>query len=293
VIEPKIVKTVPKNKIKQLPSSFQALSETEKKEEWGKEYFIGQKLAQKFDLYRAVTAFKRAEILIPGFLKSRLHEIQYFIVLSYFLGEKYDDALSAFEESDLIHVDHQFKAYKDLLVILHECFRQTHHQEKAALTLGLLEKEDQKLSHILKVSHAINHYDRQELENVLSSSSMGQETQKLMNAYDSLKKSPAKAQAFNALLPGAGYLYLGQRQAALTAFLLNGLTTYGAYRCYKTGHLAIAILLTSIETGWYFGGITGAKESCKLYNERVYENKAQPIIQKHELHPIFNITHAF
>lgn len=276
-----------------MPPTFSELSDLEKREEWGKEYFIGTKLAQKADLYRAITSFKRAEILIPGYLKNRLHEIQYFILLSYFIGEKYDDVISSFEESDLIHVDPAFKGYRNLLVILHESFKQTNHLEKSQLILNLIEQDDQNLSHTLKVSYAISDYERTDLEHLSMNSALGKDTHEMIQSYDLAKKSEFKAQTLNALIPGAGYLYLGQTQSALTALILNSLTTYAAYHFFNHGNLAAGLLMTSIETGWYFGGITGAKESCKLYNERLYENRAQPLLQKHELHPTFNITHAF
>jgi hypothetical protein len=292
-IEPQISYIVPKAKLKQLPSCFASLSENEKKEDWGKEYFIGQKLAKKFDLYRAVTAFKRAEILIPGYLKDRLHEIQYFTVLSYYLGEKYPELIEAFEDSDLIHVDSSFSAYRDLLLILHESFIKLGREEKASYVLKLIDENDKNLGQILKVSHAVSDYNRSSLAKINEESSVGAETKKFLSSYDLGKKSETKAQVYNAIFPGAGYLYLGQKQAAATAFFLNALTSYAAYHFYHTGNVAAGLLFTSIETGWYFGGITGAKESAKLYNERLYENGAKPILQKHELYPVLNLTHSF
>ncbi len=292
-IEPKIVYSIPKNRLKQLPSSFSSLSEIERSEEWGKEYYIGQKLAQKLDLYRAVTAFKRAEILIPGYKKNRLQEIQYFILLSYYLGEKYQEAITAFEESLLSQVDSTFSTYRDLLIILHECFYRTKQPEKAKLVLKLIDESDHQLGQIMKVSYALTDFDKGDLNQLNFKTEIGQETKELIYQYELNKKSETKAQVFNALLPGAGYLYLGQKQAALTAFLLNGFTTYAAYYFFNQGNIAAGIITTSIETGWYFGGINGAKESAKLYNERLYENRAQPILQKHELFPVLNLSHSF
>ena len=36
-------------------------------------------------------------------------------------------------------------------------------------------------------------------------------------------KSPTKARWLNGILPGAGYSYIGQKQTALTSFLINAL----------------------------------------------------------------------
>jgi tetratricopeptide (TPR) repeat protein len=292
-IEPKIAVTIPKQKIRSLPSAFNPLSDLEKKEEWAKEYFIGQKLAGSWDLYRAITAFKRAEILIPGYLKTRLNEIHYFIVLSYYLGEKYQEAIDAFDHSPLLEIDSNFPVYKDLLVILLDCFTHEKNFDKAATVLKLIQEHDNSLSHVMKVSYAMTNYDRKDLNSLQQTTAVGKDTSELLHGFDRLKKSETKAQVFNALLPGMGYLYLGQKQTAFTAFMLNALTTYAAYHFFSHGNIAAGVLFTSIETGWYFGGITGAKESAKLYNERIYEHGVSPIMQKHHLHPILNLSHAF
>lgn len=292
-IEPQITISSYKQKIRSLPSAFKELSDQEKKEDWGKEYFIGQKLAMKWDLYRAITAFRRAEILIPGYLKNRLNEIHYFIVLSYYLGEKYQEAIEAFDHSPLLEIDSSFLAYKDLLVILLDCFTQEKKLDKASTVLKLIQDYDSSLSHIMKISYAMTNYDRQDLNQIGNSTPVGKDTSDLLKGFDRLKKSETKAQVFNAILPGLGYLYLGQKQTAFTAFMLNSLTTYAAYHFFKNGNIAAGVLFSSIETGWYFGGITGAKESAKLYNERIYEHGVSPVMQKHHLHPILNLSHSF
>ena len=292
-IEPKISFSVSKSKLKKLPPTFSELSESEKKEEWGKEYFIGKKLAQNLDFYRAITAFKRADILIPSYLLQRKLEIQYFILLSYYYGEKYFDVIDSFQESELIKSDEKFSAYRNLLIILHESYYHTKHYEKAHFLLGLIEEQDQPLSQVIKVSHAIQGYDHSNLDRLNHESEIGKDTKTMVLSYEKDKKSVAKAQFYNAILPGAGYLYLGQKQAATTAFLLNGLTTFASYYFFKNDNIPAGVIMASIEAGWYFGGITGAKESAKLYNERIYENRAQPILQKHELLPSISINRSF
>ena len=54
------------------------LSEEEKQTTWGQEYQIGQHFAKQIDLYRAITAFKRAEALLTSDIEHpRLLEVQY------------------------------------------------------------------------------------------------------------------------------------------------------------------------------------------------------------------------
>lgn len=189
-------------------------------------------------------------------------------------------------------VDSTFKAYRDILVILHESYVHIGKDDKAKLVISLIEEHDKPLSDILKVSHAIKDIEIHTLEKLNKSSTLGKETSSFLKSFEANKKSEQTAQLLN-FIPGAGYLYLGQTQSAITAFLLNGLTSYAAGYFFYHGNIPAGVLFTSVEMGWYFGGIIGAKESAKLYNERLYENGASPILQKHELHPVLNLNHAF
>lgn len=115
----------------------------------------------------------------------------------------------------------------------------------------------------------------------------------LLTSYDAKKKSPCKAQFANGILPGAGYLYVGQKQAALTSFLLNGLFIYAAVYFYTNGNVAAGVITTSFEMGWYFGGIYGAGEAAKYYNERLYERQAYPALSYNKLFPVLMLKYGF
>ncbi len=64
-IKPQLTYQVSDWHVQRLPSAFEPLTTAETDKEWGKEYRIGLALAKELDLYRAVTAFKRAELLAP------------------------------------------------------------------------------------------------------------------------------------------------------------------------------------------------------------------------------------
>ena len=115
----------------------------------------------------------------------------------------------------------------------------------------------------------------------------------MLDRYYLEKKSVAKAQTFNALLPGAGYLYLGQKKSALTAFLLNGLFIAAAYEFFHHRHVAAGIITTSFEAGWYFGGIYGAGEEAKYFNEKAYERNASRTLHEYNLFPVLMMLYAF
>ena len=63
-IEPQLACSVEQKYLERLPAPFKPLTLDERKDEWGKEYLIGVAFAKELDLYRAITAFKRAQILV-------------------------------------------------------------------------------------------------------------------------------------------------------------------------------------------------------------------------------------
>ena len=101
------------------------------------------------------------------------------------------------------------------------------------------------------------------------------------------------AQTLNAIIPGAGYLYLGQTQSAFTSFALNGLFLATAGYFVHEHNYAAALITLSFESGWYLGGIAGAKDAAKLYNERLYETHAHHHMRDQKLFPILMLNHGF
>jgi hypothetical protein len=292
-LEPQISYSVQDTYLKRLPSPFPPLTIAEKKEDWGKEYQIGLHFAHQLDLYQALTAFKRAEILIPKEDASRKLEISYEILLCYYLGNKYSEVIQTFETSDLQFVDTSFPACHDLLVILYESYDKVDNQEKKERTGRLIEQYYPKTEEKLTISSALIHGNIQTVGTLSKIHPEETYLSDLIRDYDKQKKSIKKAQGLNALLPGSGYLYLGQKQSALTAFLLNGLFIAASYHFFERGHIAAGVIFTSFEAGWYFGGIYGAGEEAKFYNERVYERNVTPMMNQKGLFPVLMLQHAF
>jgi tetratricopeptide (TPR) repeat protein len=276
-----------------LGSAFPPLSPLERNSDWGREYTIARVFAEQLDLYRAVSTYKRAAILLPHEETQRKLEIQYDIVLCYFLGKKYDEAIEAFEKSDLPNVDKSFPAYHDLLLILYECYREMDDPEKQERILELIDKTFPETGEKLKVSIAIREGNLPALECYASGFQNPSYLGCFLDCYNNNKKSVGGAQLLNALIPGAGYLYIGQRKSAFTAFLLNGLFIAAAYEFFHHGHVAGGIITTCFEAGWYFGGIYGAGEEAKYYNERLYERNAATILNEYKLFPVLMLKHDF
>lgn len=288
-IEPRVSIYIEKRHIDTLKSPFPKLTSEERSTDWGKEYAIAVKFAENFDLYRAISTFKRAEALIDSENEDRMTEISYFLFLSYYLGGKYSDALQIFEASELVSVDRSFTPYHDLMLVLYECYTELGVFEKAHRIKELLEESYPETFDDIELSIALKEGDIDIIEEY---SPKRPYLNNLLDNYACEKKSVATAQALN-LLPGAGYLYLGQKKSALTSFLLNGLFISSSVYFFMKDNIAAGIITASFEAGWYFGGIYGAGESAKYYNERQYEKHATPLMNEKKLFPVFMLQYGF
>jgi tetratricopeptide (TPR) repeat protein len=291
-LDPRVSLELQEQHFQRLTGAFSQLTPDERATDWGKEYVIAKGFATELDLYRAVSTYKRALFLMTPENERRL-EVQYDIVLAYFLGKRYTDAIEAFEKSDLAFVDKTFPTYHDLLLVLYEAYREVGNEERQAKIIELIGKSFPDTNEELKVSIAIREGDLPMICEVASGFQQNSYLDDLTNCYETQKKSVATAQFLNALLPGAGYLYIGQKKSALTAFILNGLFIAAATQFFLHKHVAAGIITTGFEAGWYFGGIYGAGEEAKYYNERLYEKNAASMLNEHKLFPILMLDHAF
>ena len=292
-IDPRISYQIQDQHFAHLSSAFPPLSHSERGSDWGKEYTIARAFAAELDLYRAVSTFKRAAILIPEGDSSRKIEIQYDILLCYFLGKRYDEAIEAFDKSELARVDKSFPSYHDLLLVLYECYREMDDPEKQERIYELMEKSFPDTAEKIKLSRAIREGNLDQIECFAKGFHQSSYLDNLLSCYWNNKKSVPGAQLLNALIPGAGYLYIGQQKSAFTAFLLNGLFIAAAVQFFLHRHVAAGILTTGFEAGWYFGGIYGAGEEAKYYNERLYERNASAVLNDHHLFPSLMMKYEF
>lgn len=292
-LEPQVNYAVQDRYLKQLQPAFPPLTSEEKKEAWGKEYLLGQRFAQDLDFYRAITTFKRAEYLLPDDETERLLEIQYQMLLCYYLGKRYEDAIQAYNHSKLYTTTIVFPAYHDMLIILYECYVETEDEAKAEHTLRTIRRYYPETAKKLELATVMIEGNLYAIERESQQDPSKAYLSEILTEYDAKKKSVKKAQTLNMILPGAGYLYVGQKQSAITAFLLNGLFIAAAVHFFNKGEIAASVITTSFEAGWYFGGIYGAGESAKLYNERVYEDLAYPTLNRNGLFPVLMLKYGF
>lgn len=291
--EPHIVYEFSKKDVCRKPSAFPPLTQAEMQTDWGKELLIGEHFAKGVDLYRAITALKRAQILIPPDLRERRFQIDFMIVECYYYGLKYCEALEAFEESSLISVTPDFPAFRDLLIILHDCYDKMEEFDKAERILKIIEKGDSALANDIQLSIALIEGDIPSSRAIASLSDKCQPVNSFIDQYCQCSKSPRKAQILNAMLPGAGYYYVGQKRAAVTSFVINALFIAAAYQFFANNYIAAGLITTSLESGWYIGGINGAGLAAKEYNEQLYNNLGKGMMTRNDLFPILMLETSF
>ena len=274
---------------------YPALREEERKTDWGKELYLAQAFAKELDLFRASTAFKRARILSAGeeIDTARKNQIEYGLVLCYWLSNKYEEVVEIFENRRLEVSQKTFPPYQSLLVILYDSYLKLGEKNKASNLLKLA-KSLPPLPHDQNLEKKLELYTAFLDANVDALYHKGPKTiQNAMQDFQNQRKSPFKAGLYNAILPGAGYLYVGQKQTALTSFLLNTLFIAATCQFATHGQTAAAIITGGFELGWYVGGIRGANEAAKQYNSTLYNLVSKELLVKEKLFPLLMIDYAF
>jgi tetratricopeptide (TPR) repeat protein len=290
-MEPTLVCPLPIHRVSTLPSAFTPLSAEEKKQEWAIELMIGDVFAKEWDLYRAITCYKRAIILSPIGLDRRL-QLDYNLIYCYYLGSKYQEALNLFEESELSQSGPEFPAFNNLLLLVYDSYLQTKQEEKAACVLEAIRLFSPESGEDLFLYQTLLSGDI-EIARCIFAKANHQKMRETFSCYELNAKSPSKARFLNAILPGAGYKYVGQKQSAITSFVINTLFTLASYQFFRHGYPAAGAITASMEMGWYLGGINGAGIEAHEYNTRLFEGVSRKILLEKEAFPVLMLETSF
>lgn len=277
--------------IMRLPSAFDALTCDELMHDWAKELLVGQKFAKELDYYRAITAFKRALIFISDDFFDRRAQIEYCIIESYYLAGKYCEAVQEFESSSLLCITADFPAFRNLLIMMHDSYLRINEYDKSEKILNIIQKAEPSLAQDLQLSLAIREGRMQDARQLAGKKI--EPVEDFINNYCFCSLSPRKAQLLNAILPGAGYYYVGQKKAATTSFLINALFIGATYYFFDNGNWPAGLITLSLETGWYVGGINGAGLEAKAYNEQLYNTHGKGLMIRNDLFPFLMIETSF
>ncbi len=235
---------------------------------------------EKGDYYRAVGEFKRYIYFFPGAGKIEL--ARYKIALSYLKGERYKQAIQAFNrviekyrdtkyslESylgisraylGLKNYDMAIKALKDLMTIcgdeemLDRCYYQ---KAWVYMEMGMWDKA-------VDSFEGVSSRNREGFQ-------IGRILKEVSRQTPLKKKDPTLAGAL-AIIPGAGHLYCGRKRDALVSFLLNGAMIYAAFEAFDEDMGALGGIITFVELGLYSGNIYSAVSSAHKYNRNQREN---------------------
>lgn len=289
-LEPQLNYAVQDRYLKSLPSPFPPLTDQEAAQDWGREDRVGLGFAHELDLYQALTSFKRSSFLLPPALTERKLQLDYDILLCYYYGRKYPETVYTFDSGPLRTTTPAFTPHQDLLVILYDSYLNLQEADKADQVLRYMQSTYPATAQKLSLSKNLLQGDIPALQ---TAAPAHPDIQALLTQYEQEKKSTRTAQLLNTFLPGTGYLYVGQTQSAITAFLLNGVFIWASVYFFQHGNTAAGIIFTSLETGWYFGGIYGAGQETKFYNERLYEWLATPMMNENRYFPILMLKYAF
>lgn len=292
-LDPTIIYTPSTGTISELPSAFPPLSNDEREQEWGRELVIGDAFAKEWDLYRAITSYKRAMILLPNQSAERRLQLEYDIILCYYLGQKYEEAINLFEHSPLTCINHLFPAYNQVLLIIYECYVQLDQQEKAHCILELIQKMSPETGEDLSIYENLTEGNLEEAQCQIEQHRDFATIQPDLDIYYRYAKSPSLARKLNAILPGAGYYYIEQKKSAVTAFLINTLFAIATYQFFRHGYPAAGIITASLEAGWYIGGINGVGIEAQEFNNRLYEGVSKKILGDHCMFPILMFETSF
>lgn len=256
----------------------------ESNEVWFKEYKIGEAFAQQKEYLEAIHSFKRAHILAPKESLNAL-SLEYAIVLCYYHLKEYEKLIQYFETHSLLYATSDFLAYEDLLHMVHFSYAWLKDIQKADIIgkqLALVSEQDPKKVELISALFDHNYDQVTVLSNELTHSDWAT---KLVRQFKEKQKSRVAAQWYNAILPGVGYYYLGQKKAALTAFLVNFFLIYGAIQVFRKKHYVLGAFVALFAFGWYAGGILGMDGATKEYNEIVYSTFANKVFYEHHLNP--------
>jgi tetratricopeptide (TPR) repeat protein len=267
-----------------LPSAFAALSGAELASSWGQELKVARHFARDADFYRAITFYKRALFLLPEGEHPRRHEAEFGVVLAYYFGGKYREATRAFESSGLSGINSSFPAFEELLIILIDSYQRLGEEGKALRLQEVLDEASPEIGADLALYHAVS-------EGCLARAHSSardvwhEELQELEARVCACRLNPKTAQTLQALLPGAGYWYVGHQQSALTSFLLNASFIAAAAHFIEDENWGAALFTISLEMGWYFGGIVGVGMAANEWNEHWYIDQSRPFLYDRKLSP--------
>jgi len=226
------------------------------------------------EYYRAIGEYERFIHFFPQ--SDRAELARYKICLSYLKGERYEQAIQAFEKliEDYQTTEYALKSYlgaSKTYVLL-----KGYDMALAILSDLITIAQDQKISDEAYYQKGWVYLEmglwekaRESFEEI---SFQNRESYNIKNLLMEIhRKTPLKGKSptiagLLAIVPGAGHLYCERKRDAFISFLLNGAMIYAAYEAFDRDLDALGGIIVLFELGFYSGNIYSAVSSAHKYN---------------------------
>jgi tetratricopeptide (TPR) repeat protein len=243
------------------------------------QFQFAEQYFEKGEYYRAIGEYERFIYFFPD--SPRVELVQYKIGLCYLKGERYSQAIEAFETLIDEYQDTEYalksylgksKAYvllgrydtaltslNNLITIApDQRFRDEAYYQKGwvYLEMGLWQRARESFEEI-----SDHNRHRYPVDNL---------THEIETKTPLKQKNPTTA-GLLAIVPGAGHLYCERPRDALISFLLNGALIYAAYEAFDEDLEGLGVVITFFELGFYAGNIYSAVSSAHKYNRGAKE----------------------
>ncbi len=243
------------------------------------------------DYYRAITEYKRVIFQFPS--SKEAITANFKIALSYMEGKRFDAAIVQLKKFRQFYSADPL-AVEALFLIAEALFNSGNYDEalkyfeKVELETDAPEMKERAiaakgwcLARKGSWSKAADLY--RSLQGGYGGLMYGKLSKDLTGASSLPQKSPALAGTLSAIIPGSGQLYLGRKQDALVAFLLNGAFIAGAMESFRKDEDTTGAILLFFEAGWYAGNIYSATSGAHKYNRKSREDLLYKMERKYSL----------
>ncbi len=226
----------------------------------------------KGEYVKAIAEYERFIYFFPK--HEKLPQAEYQIGMSYLKNGQFQEAARAFQKV--------IEAYPDMVESyfnISDAYLKLRQPDEAISVLEYLVKKtenqrirDRALYAIgwIYIEKASWKNARLSFQNISEQNKEKYQSDRLSDGLDRAgaieHKNPALA-GWLSVIPGAGFLYCGRYQDALTAFLLNAGLMLAAYESFKDDNYALGSVISFVELGFYAGNIYGAVGSAHKFNK--------------------------
>jgi tetratricopeptide (TPR) repeat protein len=238
---------------------------------------FANEMYRELEYYRAITEYRRILTFFPNELDA-IH-FEYRIFECYYLSQHYLEALAWARRIEKTYSNND-EIVSEANILIGDSLRQLANLKGAivsystAVELGGPQKKGRALYGIGLARTAAEDWDSATEAFATIESDMPQYSRaqdalvRIREAASLPRKSPHLASALN-LIPGVGYVYVGQPQTGIAAFVVDFLAGFATYSAFKGGQTGLGVGVGLLTVGWYTGGIYGGRVGAMKYNRRI------------------------